>query len=156
MPELTAKGFSECKDETEKVRLRKNLYYIFTINPVNPLTYQTIKIKENTVQKKARDTVDRKEAVQSFAELVSSIKEGEACFIVYDFPFYSDERFLGNVLCLFSYIPDNITVMARVAFSTSSLNLPSQLGVAKHLQFHSVSEIDFSQIHHSISTGKRN
>ncbi|RVD92048.1 adf actin-binding protein [Tubulinosema ratisbonensis] len=156
MPELSAKGFVECQEETNKVKSRRNLYYIFTITPLKPLTYKTIKIKENTVQKSARDTIEKNEAIQSFSELKSSIKEGDPCFIVYDFPFFSEDKFLGNVLCLFSYIPDNIPVLSRVAFSTSSLDLPVHLGVAKHFQFHSTNEIDFMQIHKSISAAKRN
>ncbi|KCZ81541.1 hypothetical protein H312_00994 [Anncaliia algerae PRA339] len=151
-----AAGFPQCKAITDQVRIRKKFYFIFTIDPVNPLTYVAMKIRENDIQKKARDIIDKEDAVKVFLEMKNQIKKEQGCFIVYDFPFYSEDRFLGNVLCLFSYIPENVSVLSKVAFSRASLDLPDQLGVAKHIQFHSVKDLDYSEIHKCISSLKRN
>ncbi|KCZ75996.1 hypothetical protein H311_03012, partial [Anncaliia algerae PRA109] len=87
-----AAGFTQCKAITDQVRIRKKFYFIFTIDPVNPLTYVAMKIRENDIQKKARDIIDKEDAVKVFLEMKNQIKKEQGCFIVYDFPFYSEDR----------------------------------------------------------------
>lgn len=139
-------GFNEVMIEADRVRSRDLVYAIFTIDPVNPLQYKMIKTLKNISQNSARDIVIKKELVKNFDSFILDISDGRGYFIVYDFGFYKQDESFRNILCLFSIIPDTLKVNARVAFSTSSLQLPGMLNVSKHISFNSVGDIQFEKV----------
>lgn len=139
-------GFNEVMSEADRVRARELVYAIFTIDPINPVEYKIVKIRKNSAQSSARDIVAKAELLSNFESFKSEISDGRGYFIVYDFGFYKHDDNFRNMLCLFSIIPDTLRVNARVAFSTSSLQLPGMLNVAKHIPFNNVGDVQFKHV----------
>lgn len=139
-------GFNDVMEEADRVRSRELVYAIFTIDPVNPVNYKIVTTQKNSTQSSARDVTTKEELVTNFDSLRSQITDGKGYFIVYDFGFYKNDTSFRNVLCLFSIVPDTLKVNARVAFSTSSLQLPTMLNVAKHIPFNNVNDIVYENI----------
>ncbi|KAL0265541.1 UNVERIFIED_CONTAM: hypothetical protein PYX00_011253 [Menopon gallinae] len=144
--EALSNGFNEVMEQADKVRSRELVYAIFTIDSVIPVRYKVTKTLENNFQSSARDTMHNHDLVENLYKLKSDVSDDMGHFVIYDFGFYKADQSFRNVLCLFSIIPDTLKVNERVAFSTSSLQLPAMLNVAKHIPFNNANDISFEDL----------
>ncbi|WUR04193.1 putative ADF actin-binding protein [Vairimorpha necatrix] len=151
---MNVPGFTDVEREVESLRKRSNMYTVFNIPNLDPVTYKVI--KNGGLDYKGELTINYQENIlkEIFEECMEIVKANSPCYIIYDFVFY-DKDLWKNTFCLISYIPDSLKIKEKVAYSTNALTLIKDMRIPLHISCTKKEELTFNEVKERCSKFRR-
>lgn len=142
---MNVPGLKEVKQDVKRIKERAAMYTIFNIPDINPVIYQVI--KNGGIDQKGELIINynEEELREIFSKCIQNVKEGNPCYIVYDFVFH-DKGLWRNSFCFISYIPDTLNIRKKVVYSTNALSVIEALDVPLHISFTKIEELTYDGV----------
>lgn len=150
MPKLVVPGLEDVRDEVKKLKDRSAMYSVIKIVNIDPVTYSVVKNGGINMKGITKADYNEKELKNIFRACIDEIKDDEPCYILYDFVFF-DKNLWRDAFCLISFIPENLNIFKKVAYSTNALRVINDLGIPLHISFTVKKDITYEEVKNKCS-----
>ena len=139
-------GIEDFRTQAARLRKHERTYVVATFKDINPVAIKVLSSGGKDRSANIRDIPSKEELLSIFDECKGSIEGDKGYFIVYDFGYFTDEQLYRNLIVLISYLPENLSIREKMAYSSNMLSVSGAVDIAHHIPLHEMEEFTYANI----------